>query len=136
VIVRGTCEVSVTRNTTTFVETMSDIRILGKRLGQRVSQEAIVLGRITEKSKDGMNAEITTTDDARINVTFNKPLDSDASGYIEVRGSVKSKSTMSCNSFTCFSPSMIKDFDINGYNAMLNISCAVGKQLDGVFYGD
>jgi len=27
---------------------MSDIRILGKRLAQRIGQEAIVLGRITE----------------------------------------------------------------------------------------
>lgn len=30
---------------------MSDVRILGKRLGQRVGQEAIVLGRITEVRK-------------------------------------------------------------------------------------
>lgn len=30
---------------------MSDIRTLGKRLAQRVGQEAIVLGRITEVRK-------------------------------------------------------------------------------------
>jgi len=56
-----------------------------------------------------MSAEITTTDDARINVTFLEPLDN-SSGYIEVRGTVKSKSTMSCSNFICFSPNMTKDF--------------------------
>ncbi|KYN30804.1 hypothetical protein ALC56_14615 [Trachymyrmex septentrionalis] len=115
---------------------MSDIRILGKRLAQRIGQEAIVLGRITEKSSDGKSAEITTTDDARINMMFLEPLDSNASGYIEVRGTVKSKSTMSCNSFVCFPPSMTKDFDSNSYNTMVNMRCAVGNQLEGVFYGD
>lgn len=64
----------------------------------------------SQKSADGMSAEITTTDDVRINVTFLEPLDNNASGYIEVRGMVKSKSTMSCSSFVCFSPSMTKDF--------------------------
>ncbi|XP_011876709.1 PREDICTED: uncharacterized protein LOC105566917 [Vollenhovia emeryi] len=115
---------------------MSDVRVLGKRLGQRVGQEAIVLGRITEKSSDGMNAEITTTDDAQINVTFPEPLDSNASGYIEVRGTVKSKSTMSCGNFVCFAPDVTKDFDVNSYNTMVNMRCAVGNQLEGVFYGD
>ncbi|XP_012055741.1 PREDICTED: uncharacterized protein LOC105618821 [Atta cephalotes] len=114
---------------------MSDIRILGKRLAQRIGQEAIVLGRITEKSSDSKSAEITTTDDARINVTFLEPFDN-TSGYIEVRGTVKSKSTMSCSSFVCFPPSMTKDFDSNGYNTMVNVRCAVGNQLEGVFYGD
>lgn len=57
-----------------------------------------------------MSAEITTTDDARINVTFLEPLDSNESGYIEVRGTVKSKSTMACNNFICFPSKMTKDF--------------------------
>lgn len=64
----------------------------------------------SQRSSDGMSAEITTTDDTRINVTFSEPLDSDASGYIEVRGTVKSKSTMSCSNFICFSPNLTKDF--------------------------
>ncbi|XP_029168623.1 uncharacterized protein LOC114938726 [Nylanderia fulva] len=113
---------------------MADIRILGKRLGQRVGQEAIVLGRITGKSSDGKSAEITTTDDTRINVTFPQSLDNDASGYVEVRGNVKSKSTMLCNSFVCFPSSMTKDFDANGYNTMVHTRCAVGNQLEGMFY--
>lgn len=95
-----------------------------------------MLGRITEKSSDGKSAEITTTDDARINVTFLEPLDNNESGYIEVRGTVKSKSTMSCSKFVCFSPSMTKDFNLNGYNTMATMRCAVGNQLEGVFYGD
>jgi len=57
-----------------------------------------------------MSTEITTTDNARINVTFLEPLDDNASDFIEVRGIVKSKSTMSCNNFVCFPASMIKDF--------------------------
>ncbi|KYM95922.1 PREDICTED: uncharacterized protein LOC108779858 [Cyphomyrmex costatus] len=114
---------------------MSDIRMLGKRLTQRIGQEAIVLGRITEKSSDGKSAEIMTTDDVRINMTFVEPLEN-ISGYIEARGTVRSKSTMSCNSFVCFSPSMTKDFDSNAYNTMVNVRCAVGNQLEGVFYGD
>ncbi|XP_029665424.1 uncharacterized protein LOC115236850 [Formica exsecta] len=112
---------------------MSDIRILGKRLAQRVGQEAIVLGRITGKSSDSKSAEITTTDDARINVAFPKSLDEDISGYVEVRGTVKSKSTMSCNNFLLFPLSMTKDFDVNGYNTMVHMRCAVGNQLEGVF---
>lgn len=57
-----------------------------------------------------MSAEITSTDDVRINVTFPEPLDNDASGYVEVHGTIKSKSTMSCTNFVCFPSSMIKDF--------------------------
>ncbi|XP_071561820.1 uncharacterized protein [Temnothorax nylanderi] len=115
---------------------MSDTRVLGKRLGQRVNQEAIVLGRITEKSSDGMSAEITTTDDARVNVTFLEPLTSDLSDYIEVHGTVKSKSTMSCSRVIYFPSDMSKDFDTNGYNTMMNMRCAVGNELEGGFYGD
>ncbi|GAB1864172.1 Replication protein A 14 kDa subunit [Camponotus japonicus] len=115
---------------------MSDIRTLGKRLVQRVGQEAIVLGRITGKSSDGKSAEITTTDDARINVTFPEFLDDDASGYVEIRGIIKSKSTMSCSNFVLFPLNMTKDFDLNGYNTMMNMRCAVGNQLEGVFYKD
>ncbi|XP_011693794.1 PREDICTED: uncharacterized protein LOC105453486 [Wasmannia auropunctata] len=115
---------------------MSDVRILGKRLGQRIGQEAIVLGKITEKSSDGRSAELTTTDDARINVVFPEPLDNNIADYIEVHGTIKSKSTMSCSFFICFPSNMTKDFDANGYNTMLNVRCAAGNQLEGVFYGD
>ncbi|EFN84235.1 hypothetical protein EAI_10023 [Harpegnathos saltator] len=89
---------------------MSDIRTLGKRLGQRVGREAIVLGRITEKSANGINIELTTTDNALVNVTLPEPLDHNASGYMEVRGTVKSKSTLSCKSFVCFPPDITKTF--------------------------
>lgn len=54
--------------------------------------------------------EITTTDDIRINVMLPQPFDGDVSGFIEVRGTVKSKSTMACDSFICFSANMTKDF--------------------------
>lgn len=63
-----------------------------------------------QKSSDGKSAEITTTDDARINVTFPEFLDDDTSGYVEIRGIVKSKSTMSCNNFVLFPLNMTKDF--------------------------
>ncbi|KAL0104879.1 hypothetical protein PUN28_016493 [Cardiocondyla obscurior] len=114
---------------------MSDLRVLGKRLGQRIGQEAIVVGRITEKSSDGMSAEVTTTDDARINVTFLEPLEN-VSGYIEVRGTVKSKSTMSCNKYVCISTDITNNFDTNSYNTMVNIRCAVGNELQDAFCSD
>ncbi|XP_012533570.1 uncharacterized protein LOC105835117 [Monomorium pharaonis] len=113
---------------------MSDKRILGKRLGQRIGQDVIVLGRVTEKSSDGMSAEITTTDDAHINVTFPEPLDSDASDYIEVRGTVKSKSTMSCKNFLCFPPNLTADFDVNNYNTMVTIRCVLENRIEELLY--
>ncbi|XP_014480375.1 PREDICTED: replication protein A 14 kDa subunit-like [Dinoponera quadriceps] len=113
---------------------MSDKRTLGKRLGQRVGKEAIVLGRITEKSANGMNIELTTTDNALINVTLPQPLDHNASGYIEVRGTVKSKSTLLCKNFVCFPPDITKTFDETKYNNIMNIRHAIGDQLDGIFY--
>jgi len=94
-----------------------------------------VLGKITERNTDGMSAEITTTDDARINVTFKEPLDSNAL-YVEVRGTVKSNSTMSCSDCVCFPRSMTEDFDAKGYNSMVNMWYAVANQLEGAFYGD
>lgn len=57
-----------------------------------------------------MSTEVTTTDDVRINVTLPEPLDHNASGYIEVRGTIKSKSTMSCKNFVHFPSNMTKDF--------------------------
>ncbi|XP_032686843.1 replication protein A 14 kDa subunit-like [Odontomachus brunneus] len=113
-----------------------DIRTLGKRLGQHIGREAIVLGKITEKGPSGMNIELTTTDNALINVTLPEPLDQDVSGYVEVRGIVKSKSTLLCKSFVCFSPDMTKTFDESEYNTMMHTRHAVGDQLDGIFYKD
>lgn len=63
-----------------------------------------------QKNSNGTSVEITTTDDVRINVTLPESLDNNVSDYIEVRGNVKSKSTMSCSSFVYFPPSMTKDF--------------------------
>jgi len=116
-----------------------------------------------QKSPDGKSAEITTVDDTRINVAFPEPFDNDLSGYVEVHGTVKSKSTISCTNFVCFPSSMTEDFgeqnnffiinllknklltlfltkifftDTNAYKTMLNMLYAVGNQLEGVFRGD
>lgn len=94
-----------------------------------------MLGRITEKSSDGMSAEITTTDNARINVTFPQSLDINVSDYIEMRGMVKSKSTMSCKSYVCLPENLTADFDVNNYNTMVNVRCALGNQLEELLYG-
>lgn len=63
-----------------------------------------------QKSPNGMSIELTTTDNALINVTLPEPLNHDISGYVEVRGTVKSKSTLLCKNFVCFPSDMTKTF--------------------------
>lgn len=63
-----------------------------------------------QKNATGMSIEIATTDNALINVTLPEPLDNDVSGYIEIHGTVKSKSTLSCTNYVCFPSHMTNDF--------------------------
>ncbi|XP_029046593.1 replication protein A 14 kDa subunit-like [Osmia bicornis bicornis] len=103
-------------------------RIDGFRLAQNVGGEVIILGTIEKKSSNGQNIELKTTDGVQVNVTLPEPLDFNAEGYIEVHGTLNSKSTMSCSSYVLFPPSMTEDFDSDQYNEMLTLLNILGPK--------
>lgn len=107
---------------------MTKKRVNGKLLPSNVGQAVILLGVITKKSSNGKSIEVTTTDNTPVNVTLPEPLDGNAEGYIEVHGTLQSKSTMSCNFYITFPTSMTEKFDANQYNEMLSVLNVIGPK--------
>lgn len=54
--------------------------------------------------------EMITTDNVTINVSLPEPLDGNPEGYIEVHGKPLSKTTISCDTYIHFPPSMSQDY--------------------------
>ncbi|KAG7205794.1 hypothetical protein KM043_007739 [Ampulex compressa] len=103
-------------------------RIDGRRLAQNVGEQVILLGTVANKSSNGKNIELKTTDGASVNVTLPEPLDSNVEGYLEVHGTLQSKSTMSCSSFVNFPVHMTDGFDVDQYNEMIVVLNVLGDK--------
>ena len=103
-------------------------RIDGRRLAQNVGQQVILLGTVANKSSNGKNIELRTTDGVQVNVTLPNPIDGNAEGYIEVHGTLHSKSTMACDNFVLFPASMTDKFDAEQYNELMVILNVLGPR--------
>ncbi|XP_043522223.1 replication protein A 14 kDa subunit-like [Frieseomelitta varia] len=101
-------------------------RIDGRRLGQNIGNQVILLGTIGKKSSNGKNLELRTTDGVQVNVTLPEPIDSEAEGYIEVHGTLQSSTTMNCSNYVVFPLSMTEDFDADQYSQLLVILNVLG----------
>lgn len=55
-------------------------------------------------SSDGRNVELTTFDKIKVNVALNEPYDGEASGIMQMFGTVKSKTTLAADSYVRFPP--------------------------------
>ncbi|XP_031849307.1 replication protein A 14 kDa subunit [Nomia melanderi] len=94
-------------------------RIDGRRLAQNVGEQVILLGTIGKKSSNGRNMELRTTDGVSVNVTLPEPIDGNAEGYVELHGTLNSKSTMACSNYILLPPSMTEKFDTTQYNEFM-----------------
>ncbi|XP_076647689.1 replication protein A 14 kDa subunit [Halictus rubicundus] len=101
-------------------------RIDGRRLAQNVGEQVILLGTVGKKSSNGKNIEIRTTDGVQVNVTLPEPIDGNAEGYIELHGTLHSKSTMACSNYILFPPSLTEKFDADQYNELMVILNVLG----------
>ncbi|KAK1124972.1 hypothetical protein K0M31_006310 [Melipona bicolor] len=101
-------------------------RINGRRLGQNIGNQVVLLGTIGKKSSNGKNLELRTTDGVQVNITLPEPIDSEAEGYIEVHGTLQSSTTMYCSNYVVFPLSMTEDFDTDQYNQLLTILNVLG----------
>ncbi|XP_033219782.1 replication protein A 14 kDa subunit-like [Belonocnema kinseyi] len=103
-------------------------RIRGQDLPQNMGEVVILLGKVLSAGQDGKSVQIKTTDDVQVNVALPEPIDGNAEGYIEVSGTVKSKSTLSASSFTLFPPEMTENFSIDTYNEVLMLQNLLGDK--------
>ncbi|OAD62561.1 Replication protein A 14 kDa subunit [Eufriesea mexicana] len=103
-------------------------RIDGRRLAQNIGEQVILLGTIGKKSSSGKNLELRTTDGIQVNVTLPDPIDSNAEGYIEVHGTLHSKSTMNCSNYIVFPPNMTENFGADQYNELMDILNVLGPE--------
>ncbi|CAK9798843.1 Replication protein A 14 kDa subunit [Anthophora quadrimaculata] len=103
-------------------------RIDGHRLAQNIGEQVILLGTIVNKSSNGNNLELRTTDGVQVNVTLPEPIDGNAEGYIEVHGTLQSKSTMNCSNYIVFPPSVTEKFDPDQYNELMTILNVLGPK--------
>ncbi|XP_015608775.1 replication protein A 14 kDa subunit [Cephus cinctus] len=109
------------------------------RLGQKIGEEVILLGKITHLSSSGKEAVIETTDHAKIHVAFLEPIDGHPVGYVEVHGKVESKSKILCENLVEFSDDAAADFDEEPYNEMVVTMNLLGNDKweppgDGLFF--
>ncbi|XP_043264590.1 replication protein A 14 kDa subunit-like [Colletes gigas] len=111
-------------------------RIDGRRLAQNIGEQVILLGTVGKKSSNGKNIELKTTDGVQVNVTLPEPIDGNADGYIEVHGTVHSKSTMACSNYILFPASMTENFDPEQYNEMMVILNVLGPKKWRMYEGD
>ncbi|XP_033342635.2 replication protein A 14 kDa subunit-like [Megalopta genalis] len=100
---------------------MARPRVNGRHLAQNVGEEVILLGTIRNKSSNGTNIEIMTTDGVQVSVTLSVPIDGNAEGYIELRGKLNSKSTMACSDYILLPSDVVDKFDIHQYNHLVNL---------------
>ncbi|XP_076291778.1 replication protein A 14 kDa subunit [Lasioglossum baleicum] len=103
-------------------------RIDGRRLAQNVGEQVILLGTVEKKSSNSKNIEIRTTDGVQVNVTLPEPIDGNAEGYVELHGTLHSKSTMACSNYILFPPSMTEKFDAEQYNDLMVILNVLGPR--------
>ncbi|XP_043798351.1 replication protein A 14 kDa subunit-like [Apis laboriosa] len=101
-------------------------RIDGRRLAQNIGEQVILLGTIGKKSSNGRNLELRTTDGVQVNITLPEPIDGNAEGYIEVHGTLQSKSTMNCSNYIVFPLSLTEEFDADQYNELMVILNIIG----------
>ncbi|KOX72417.1 hypothetical protein WN51_01516 [Melipona quadrifasciata] len=109
-------------------------RIDGRRLGQNIGNQVILLGTIGKKSSNGRNLELRTTDGVQVNVTLPEPIDSEAEGYIEVHGTLQSSTTMYCSNYVLTYSCIVRQqkarkvfiTDTDQYNQLLIILNVLG----------
>ncbi|KZC14806.1 PREDICTED: uncharacterized protein LOC107192914 [Dufourea novaeangliae] len=101
-------------------------RIDGRRLVQNAGEKVILLGTVVKTGFQGKNIELRTTDGVHVNVTLPECIDENTEGYIEVHGTLQSKSTMACHSYILFPLSMTEKFDADQYNELMAILNVLG----------
>lgn len=102
-------------------------RIDGHSIQQFVGQEVIILGTVHKVAPSGQSIEFRTTDGTLLNVRLPEVLDSDFMGYIEIHGTVQSKTTITAKNFVCFPEDVTKDFNVESYNETVRILNILGK---------
>ncbi|XP_012282543.1 uncharacterized protein LOC105700882 isoform X2 [Orussus abietinus] len=87
---------------------MKKERVNGQDLAQHIGEEAILLGEVKEINPLGKSVQLRAPDDTIVNVTLPTPINEYCDGYLEVWGTIQSKSTMSCFSYVFFPRTMFK----------------------------
>lgn len=104
-------------------------RIDGHQLSRKVGEEVIILGTISKVSSSGKNLQLKTTDHVLVNVALPEPVNTEVNGYVQVEGTVQSKSTIECSKYMLFPSSMTNDFDVEQYNQLLTILNLLGPKM-------
>ncbi|XP_046412669.1 replication protein A 14 kDa subunit-like [Neodiprion fabricii] len=102
-------------------------RINGQLVSQHIGDQIILLGSINKINPSGTSMELKTSDNMIITVSLSEPIDSHLEGYIEVHGTVQSKSSISCSNFVRFPNEMTEKFDLEQYNDLILLSNTLGS---------
>lgn len=94
-----------------------------------VGKPVVLLGKVEETNSGGKVVKLTTTDNVQVNVTLPTPLEENVGRYIEVQGTLQSKSTMSCTSFIVISEAVVEEFDAEVYDATIKLYHLFGKDI-------
>ncbi|XP_017886430.1 uncharacterized protein LOC108628773 [Ceratina calcarata] len=104
-------------------------RITSQLTNKYIGKEVILLGTVRNKSSNGKNLEILSTDGGAINVTIPEPIDGNVEGYIEVHGILQSRTTMNCSRYIIFPPEISNEFDESAYKEMATLISLLGDRV-------
>ncbi|XP_012282542.1 uncharacterized protein LOC105700882 isoform X1 [Orussus abietinus] len=107
---------------------MKKERVNGQDLAQHIGEEAILLGEVKEINPLGKSVQLRAPDDTIVNVTLPTPINEYCDGYLEVWGTIQSKSTMSCFSYVFFPRTMFKKHDEQQYTDLLTVLHVLGNK--------
>lgn len=77
------------------------------------------MGKVQGIESGGLCIVIKSTDDQRVNIMLNEPVNAPVDGYIEVIGTVSKPDTVRCQEVLTFKSQLqggSQDFDANAYN--------------------
>ncbi|XP_011310493.1 uncharacterized protein [Fopius arisanus] len=90
-------------------------RVCGAKLGKEIGNRVTLFGLIKGVSSNQMNVELSTPDNIKVNVSLPEPYFGLADGIMEVFGTVKSKSTISADSYLYFTSKDLETFKTQDY---------------------
>ncbi|XP_043460758.1 uncharacterized protein LOC122497597 [Leptopilina heterotoma] len=103
-------------------------RIRGQDLSQNVNEEVILMGKLGMLSPNGKSFELVTLDDVKVNVSLSEPFDGNSDCYLEVHGTVQSKTTVLCTAFFVFPTEDNLNVANENYNEMLLVGNLLGDK--------
>ncbi|KAL3190561.1 hypothetical protein MRX96_020070 [Rhipicephalus microplus] len=95
------------------------MRVNGRLLSRYQRQTVCLVGKVLQCEPQGMSFKMESPDKLVVKVIMKNPIQEPLEGIIEVIGEVTAKSEIVCETYVLFPPAVMKNFDMENYNAVV-----------------